>query len=366
MHRSLRKIIVWILLLLTVLFGYIQWKIWRTEVRLEQTIARTFAPDDSTAGLRVLDVTVSIWDGTVRFNRPELLRHDAAPQPLLRDITLHLGRGNSMLLGVLPAQHVLLRMDSIRVSASSDGAFSANLLLTEHPIYTLALLQGDMRPERPVRLQLTAQGLNTPSGQTVLLAASQWMGTRVASVPASVVEAELYATSDRTTLRIRAESPSWLPSPGTLGQYEAVLQIFGVSTQRFDFSLFEAEAALTPDRRATLTARLLHPAFEAHFDGSMAALEPLSDDPSTSPAEIAGAAVPSDGTNDSVAPPSEAALLLRRDNPVNGTIRVAQLAEPLDNAIYNVERLMRLRLRRENGVLIFGVSGTLGQPRIQP
>jgi hypothetical protein len=367
MLQTLRTILIWLVLLVIVLFGYANWKIWRTEAQLERYIARTLAPTDTSAGIITHSVQISLWSGEVRVVQPQFFKTSETLPGTLRDITLHLGRSNSLKLGLLPVQYVLMQMDTIRITATAEDAFFAEVLLTENPIYGLVLLSGDLRPERPVRLTMTLGGLKSPNSERISAAISAMITATEFPFSMAGLQLDMRAASDITRVSVQVQQPAWRPSSGALGEYEAVLQIFGVPTQQFDFSGLEIDFELTPDQQIATRAYLRHYAFTATLDAVIDATQAEAYDATQAEAH--------DLTNDGSQDPTQGEgheqtdvdrIAVLKSAPISGSIRIDQMIEPLDNAIYNVERLFRLSLRRDGDAVIFNVSGTLLQPRVNP
>jgi hypothetical protein len=144
-----------------------------------------------------------------------------------------------------------------------------------------------------------------------------------------IVSAEFFENATTTSLNIT--NLSLYPAPGSMGQLEQMLILFGVPTNQFDFSEMSFNADFMPNGDYNVSdLTLTHANFTATYVGI-----------------IRAGRVPN-----------------INDAPITGSIRLSNLSEPLQIATENIELIMGMRFQRDQEAIILPVRGTLGAPQL--
>lgn len=144
-----------------------------------------------------------------------------------------------------------------------------------------------------------------------------------------VVSADFLKNANSTSLDIT--NVSLFPEPGSMGQLEQLLILFGVPTIQFDFGNVSLNATYLANGDFSITNLALnHTNFTATYEGIVRA-----------------------GQVNNIS-----------DAPITGIVRLSNLSEPLQVASENIELIMGMRFQRDDEAIILPVRGTLGAPQL--
>lgn len=112
----IKKILIWLLLLMVFLSLYTWWKLHRTERGIERVFLTALAPTDSTAGALVQRVDISPWNGYIRFEQPAYFSKKDTLEATFQSVTIFIGRWASIQMALLPPPFVLNQLEYTKLT----------------------------------------------------------------------------------------------------------------------------------------------------------------------------------------------------------------------------------------------------------
>jgi hypothetical protein len=423
-----KKILIWLLLLIVFLSLYTWWKLHRTERGIERVFLTALAPTDSTAGAFVQRVDISPWNGHIRFQQPAYFSKKDTLQASFQSATIFIGRWASIQMAVLPAQFVLNRLDHTKLTFTQmENNFGESVIseididLFGNPLQLYPILVTGEFPTTSLRMVVRADSISAsyftqnypqfgrflPDVETKVNAKAEVLIDPLRGV-IELVELLFEESITEVTLTGLLEFDQ-IESIREPVKIETLLEITNNAT-----NIINPLTEIALDGWGRLNFKKANWQFNATINDSISDFSklPLIEEsnfihlnninlyPNVGQLGQIGQVlilfgVPIDRfhflesnisfirPDSSVIHISSAELLHSnfklsfngRLNPVSGkiddktaisgSIRVGNLSEALQNVSANAEFLLGMSLRRERGDIIFNVSGTLGSPQFR-
>lgn len=414
MNIPIKKILLWIALLLLVLLIYSMWKLSSTEQQLEDFVKQELAPTDTSGGLQVKNIQIEVRRGQLHLNEVRFFaRRDSLVWQSER-LSLGIGTWKSLQMGILPTAYVLATIDETEITMNNlvlvdQKPLNASVNLYGSPFELFPIISEYRFPSRALRLEAIAgpfsssllqpllqqTGFESPdfeadsiqvtvsidpstgrvalnrlhiSGEEIpsvaatatlfytdagrqqnlsgaLLHGARLEGSLRATLPPSgafsvipvgtngavgfdQLQWQFHGTLDSNRVDtplhlhqhdIMVETPVLYPQPGTLGQLENALILFGIPTSSLPFQRFAAKLNTYEDGTFELEGlELKHINFRASFEGSLRG----------------------------------GSLGNLLEESVRGTIRLDEMSDDVRNAITSFETLLGWSLDRDGDAFL--------------
>lgn len=243
MNIPLKKILLWLVLLLVVLVVYATWKVHNTERQLESFLNTELAPTDTSAGISAGRVTVSVSRGQLQLSDITFYASRGEQVWHTRQLYVGIGTWKSLQLGILPAAFVLATVDETRIDVAeftigTHPTVNGTLKLFGSPFELFPILAENRFPRRSMRMEVMAG----PVSSTLL-------DPLLAETPVSGWE----FVADQIQLTASID-----PSTGRVALNQLQLSGEGLPSVQASVTMFYPEDVLRPNLTGSLrsTARL--------------------------------------------------------------------------------------------------------------
>ena len=167
MGISIRKVILWFVLLAVFFSIYTLWKINRSETRLREWVRTELAPSDTSAGITVGSIQIHALDGYVLMEN--LTYYDSISELRYRaeSVSFTIGTKASIQMALLSAGYVLthLQTSDMHVSKVTDSfadpvAEQITITMTGSPLLLVPVFAEQSMPPRPLQIRSRITDLN--------------------------------------------------------------------------------------------------------------------------------------------------------------------------------------------------------------
>ena len=162
----IKRILLWLILLLITIFLYGMWKVSSSERDLLETIKTELAPSNEVAGVTVTSVDILALEGIVVFNDVTYFESAGQPKITAKKMNLDIGTAASFKLALVPAALVLNQLEETLLTATDlkdengdDLASDASLTILGNPLQLLNIPEESF-PTESLTLKATISALN--------------------------------------------------------------------------------------------------------------------------------------------------------------------------------------------------------------